>query len=185
MSDKIYSYSNFNVDVNGDYFPFLIWSIWACVIIAIMCSLVIRSFLGWLVRGLKNARAVDAAGAKTLEELGIGPWNRLFAGLLLKDSSSILKYVKIANAEEIEIKHGGIGKFWQKHILGRSFSLRDAKFYLPEESRITAESRFSAEEHPVRSFVIAAAVLTAGAVFVMFALPELLLMLDNFISMNS
>ena len=185
MPDKIYAYNNLNIDVNGDGFKQLIWAVWAGVLVAIAAAIVIRYFTGGLVARLKNARAVDAAGAKTLDELDLGSFSTLVAPLFLKDSSSILKYVQIANRDEAAVPENGFGKFWQTKVLGRSFSLKKARFYLPEEHRITAETRFSAEEHPIRSFVIAAVILSAGAVFVSFALPELLQMLDNFISMNS
>jgi len=185
MPDKIYAYNNFNIDVNGDTFPLLVWGVWAGVLVAIVIALVIRYFTGGLVARLKYAGAVDAASAKTLSELDLGTFYTLVASLLFKDSSSILKYVQVANADEAASELKGFGKFWQKYIVRRSFSLKAARLYLPEEHRITAETRFSMEEHPFRSFIIAAVILTAGAAFVLFALPELLLMLDNFISLNS
>ena len=185
MPDKIYAYDNFNIDVNSDSFPILVWSVAAGVLVAIVVALVIRTFTGGLVYRLKYVQAVDEGSAKTLDDLDITGFMRFVAPIFLKDTSSILRYEQIAHRDEIELTRRGFGKFWQKHIVGRSFSLKDAKFYLPEESRITAETRFSREEHPVRSFVISTALLIAGAVFVSFALPELLQMLDNFISMNS
>ena len=57
-----------------------------------------------------------------------------------------------------------------------------ARFYLPEEKRITAELRYSEEKHPVRSFVLAALGLLALAAFTIFVLPELLTMVDNLIT---
>lgn len=185
MPDKIYSYDNFNVDMNGDGFRMLVFAVWLGVLVAIAVAIVIRYFTGGLVRRLKNAGASSAESAKTLDELDVSGFMRLLAPLFLKDSSSLLRYVKIANPDEAAVECSGFGKFWQKHVLGRSFSLNRARFFLPEENRITAETRFSHEEHPWRSFVIAAVILTAGAVFVAWALPELLLMLDNFINMNS
>lgn len=185
MNDKLYAYDNFNIDVNGDSFPILVWSVAAGVLVAIVVALVIRSFTGELVYRLKYAQAVDEGNAKTLDDLGFTGFLRLVAPIFLKDSSSILRYVQIANRSEVMIERRGIGKFWQKHISGRSFRISEAEFYLSEVHRITAETRYSREEHPIRSFVISTVLLIAGAVFFSFALPELLQMLDNFISMNS
>ena len=185
MPDKIYAYDNFNVNVNGDSFKQLVFAIWVGVLVAIAVALVIRYFTGGLVRRLKNAGASTEASAKTLDELDVRGFMRFVAPLFMKDSSSLMRYVQIASPDEATVTYSGFGKFWQKNVLGRSFSLRRARFYLPEEHRITAETRFSVEEHPWRGFIIAAAILTAGAVFTAWALPELLLMLDNFISMNS
>ena len=53
---------------------------------------------------------------------------------------------------------------------------------MPEEKRITAELRFPAEKHPVRNFILAALGLSAVAVFIVLALPELLVMFDNFVT---
>ena len=185
MNDKLYAYDNFNIDVDGDSFPILVWSVAAGVLVAIVIALVIRSFTGELVYRLKYAQAVDEGSAKTLDDLGFTGFLRLVAPIFLKDSSSILRYVQIANRSEVMIERRVIGKFWQKHISGRSFRISEAEFYLPEVHRITAETRYSREEHPIRSFVISTVLLIAGAVFFSFALPELLQMLDNFISMNS
>ena len=185
MNDKLYAYDNFIIDINGDSFPILVWSVAAGVLVAIVIALVIRSFTGELVYRLKYAQASDEGSAKTLDDLDFAGFLRLVAPLFLKDSSSVLRYVQIANRSEVTVERRGFGKFWQKRVIGRSFRLREAKFYLPEVHRVTAESRYSREEHPIRSFVISTVLLIAGAVFFSFALPELLLMLDNFISMNS
>ena len=187
MPDKIYAYDNFNIDMNSDSFPILVWSVAAGVLAAIVIALVIRSFTGELVYRLKYAQSVDEGSAKTLDDLGFTGFLKLVAPFFLKDSSSILRYVQIANREEASFSKEPNGKKWKKSVkvMGRSFSLKKARFYLPEVHRITAETRFSREEHPIRSFVISTALLIAGAVFFSFALPELLLMLDNFISMNS
>ena len=184
MPEKIYYYQNFNIDINGTTLPMIVWGIWAGVLVAIFFAITIRAFTGGLISRLKRAEATTPDKAKTMGELGVSV---VLAMLFLRDSSSVMRYVKIANREEASYSNGLNGKNWKLtiRIVGRSFSLKRAKLYLPEENRIGAETRYVCEEHPVRSFVIATAVLTAGAVFASYALPELLLMLDNFISMNS
>jgi len=53
---------------------------------------------------------------------------------------------------------------------------------LAEENRTKAEVRFTDVKNPVGSFIFAAVVLIAAAVFMMYAVPELLKMVDNFIT---
>ncbi len=181
MTDRLYSYKNFDIDINGEVLPIIVWGIWAGILIAVVLSIVCRSYTGGLIRRLKNARAVDRESAKTLRELGL---SILLARLMLGESSSMFRYIRIANEEDATAVHTSkLGKFWQK-LSGHTLDLRKAKLYLPEERRIEAEMRYVEEKHPVRSFVISAALLTAGAVFAAYALPELLLMLDNLITMS-
>ena len=184
MPDKIYVYKNFNVDINGTTLPMIVWGIWAGVLIAIIFAVTIRAFTGSLISRLKSSDATTPDKAKTICELGV---SAILAALFMRDTSSVMRYVKIANREEASYSNGLNGKNWKLtiRIVGRSFSLKRAKLYLPEENRIGAETRYVCEEHPVRSVVIATIVLTAGAVFATYALPELLLMLDNFITMYS
>ena len=183
MPNKIYTYQNFNVDINGEVLPIMVWGIWAGVLIAIVMALALRTFTGTFVKRIKLHGATSEAHAKTLSELGI---SAIVASFFLTDTSSVLRYIKIANPDEADLANSVNGKKWKFaiKIMGRSYSFKTAKFYLPEENRIGAETRYPEEAHPLRSFVIAVVILTVGAVFAAYALPELLLMLDNFISMT-
>ncbi len=182
MPNKTYIYTNLNIDINGEVLPLIIWGIWAGVLIGVIASLIYRSFTGGLIRRLKDAQASDRDSAKTLSELG--EKHLWLATTILGENSSIFRYVKVANREDAAVSSkSALGKLWNR-IAGRHLDWKLAKLYLPEDERITAESRYGYEKHPVRSFVIAAVLLTAGAFFVSYALPELLLMLDNMISMS-
>ncbi len=182
MPNKTYIYKNLDIDINGEILPIIVCGIWAGLLVGVIISLVCRSFTGGLIHRLKNAQASDRDSAKTLSELNTK--HLWLASVMLGENSSMFRYVKVANREDAAVSSkSALGKLWNK-IAGRHLDWRQAKLYLPEDERIAAESRYVYEKHPVRSFVIAAVLLTAGAVFTAYALPELLLMLDNLLSMS-
>ena len=57
-----------------------------------------------------------------------------------------------------------------------------ARFYMPEENRVKAELRFTEVRNPAGSFIFTVILLVAVAFFAIYAVPELLQMLDNFIT---
>ncbi len=181
MSDKYYTYKNFDMDINGSALPIIVWGIWAGVLLGVLAALVCRSCTGGLVHRLKKAGASDKSCAKTLGELGIK--HKWLTILMLGENSSMHRYIKIANESEISRTYSGkLARIWFENIAGQPLRLAEARFYLPEESRIEAETRYTHEKNPIRSFVLAAIVLTGAALFAAYAIPELLVMVDNFIT---
>jgi hypothetical protein len=87
----------------------------------------------------------------------------------LKNAQMIAFY-----AEHLHVFH------WKKE---KKLPMDKAKFYLPEEQRFTAELRYSEVRNPIGSFIITVAIAIGAAFFAKFAAPELLQMLDNFLTM--
>jgi hypothetical protein len=162
MSGKIYYFENFDIDVNSSSMLVVILGLAVGMLIAIILSLIFKSVSGKVVKALVSCGARDADSAKTVEELGLGKVK--FLKSVLKPGSALYKAIACTSDEEKKLDYNS------------------ARFYLPEEKRISAEVRFAEEKHPVRTGVLAVLLVTAVAVFAIFIIPELLTMLDNLVT---
>lgn len=184
MQQKIYFYDNFDIDVNGSTMPLIIWGIYIGIMLGVLGSILCRIYSSRLIQALMKNGCCDADSAKTLAELGLR--KQWFVRYMLKDESALRRSVLIANDAMLPVKAGKVKKFWYEKFLRDEFPTKldwdSAKFYLPEENRIGAELRYQVEGHPIRNFIFAAVGLFAVALFANFAIPELLQMLDNFIT---
>ena len=186
MQRKLYVFENFDPGVNGSSFLFVIWGICAGILLGVLFSLIVRVNAHRLIAALTEHGASDRDSAKTLEELGLGK-NRVIRRML-GENGSLVSTVACANESEFPPpKLSKLRRFWHEKIVRgdplppkTDFSV--ARFYLPEEKRITAEVRFPAEKHPVRNFLLAAVGLFAVAYFAVLVLPELLTMFDNLVT---
>lgn len=179
-----YSFDNFDLDLNGSSFQIIIWGLYIGVVLGTLGSILFRVYSGKIIRALINASADGENSAKTLAELGLEK-NFLIRKYLRDDS--VLRRSVLSCGDTLLPPSGNKFKiFWYETFLRtdipRKTNFNTAKFYLPEENRSAAELRFREESHPVRNFILAAAGLLAVTIFVSYALPELLTMLDNFIT---
>lgn len=185
MNGTYYNYDNFNIDVNGDTLPIIIWGIYIGIMLGVLGSIVCRIYSSRLVQSLVKNGAMDENSAKTLAELGLGK-QFVVKRMLKNEQSSLHRCVICANREDFIPISNKFKVFWYEKFLREEIPAKldfsRAKFYLPEEKRISAELRYQVEGHPIRSFILAAVGLFAAAFFASYAVPELLQMLDNFIT---
>lgn len=185
MNDTYYNYENFNIDVNGDMLPLIIWGIYIGIMLGVLGSIICRIYSSRLIQSLMKSGAADEASAKTLAELGLGK-QFVIKRMLSNEQSSLHRCVICANAADFIPASNKFKVFWHEKFLREDIPAKldfaSAKFYLPEEKRIAAELRYQVEGHPIRNFIIAAVGLFAAAFFAVYAVPELLQMLDNFIT---
>lgn len=181
--DKYYSYENFDIDVNGSMFPLIIWGLYIGIVCGALGSILFRVNSSKIIKALLAQSATDESTAKTLAELGLR--EKFLFRYYLKDDSVLRRSVLVCGDSHKSLSVGKFRRFWYEKFLRTSIpekiDFSSAKFYIPEENRIAAELRFQAEDHPVRNFIFAAVGLFAVAIFATYAVPELLLMLDNFI----
>ena len=178
MSRKLYSYENFDlISINSASFLFLVGGLYVGILLGVLLSLIFRVHSHKVVKALADRGANSRDTAATLEELGIGK-NRVVRSLLKTDGS--LRHV-VACANETDFapkKQNALSRFWHNRILKDPLPPQTdfavARFYLPEEKRITAELRFTPEKHPIRSFILAAAGLFVLALVTIFVLPEMI-----------
>ncbi len=144
--------------------PLIIWGICGGLAIGAFFSLLNRTAAHSVISSLREKGAEDRETAVTLAEAGVKA--RFPVGRMLREGGVLRRYVKMANEEEC----------------GKKDLLDAGRFYLPEENRIGAEVRFTAEKSPIRSFILTVLLLAAVGVAATFVVPELLIMLDNLLS---
>lgn len=168
---KTYYYNNFDINVNDGSLEVLLWSIYIGITLGVLLSILYRVYTGSFVRAIVEAGALDEEHAVSLSELSFrGKW---YVKRLLRPEDTLGRIFMRIGGDAADRKHP------QKIDFGA------ARFYLPEERRIGAETRFVVEKSPVRTFIIAAVLLFAVFFAATVFLPELLQMLDNFMTQVS
>lgn len=188
MFCKVYSYENFDLSsLSSESLEVIVWGICIGIIIGTLFSIFYKTYTSSLFKQLISNEIFDASKACTINELKIkGKW---YIKMALKSSDKPLRrFVVCSNADELDIPApNGFKKFWYTKLLGvevpAKLPMDKARFYMPEENRIKAELRFTEVKNPVGSFLFAAIILVAVGFFAIYAVPELLQMLDNFITM--
>ena len=182
MAKKMYSFENFDLDVNNGSLELLLWSVYAGIVLGVGSSLLYRVYTHSFVNAVIQSGALDEDHAVTLDSLNFrGKW---YIKRQLNSGNSLSRMFVFTNADTFPKKKcGKLARFWREKFLGDEIPtvipFETAKFYLPEERRITAELRFTEEKAPLRTFIIAAAVLGVAIAAALVAVPELLQMLDN------
>ncbi len=183
---RFYTYENFpDIDLKSVSYLVLICGIYAGILLGVLFAMIYRINSHRVVSALAERGAEDRESALTLAEIGLD--KKRFVRGLLKTDGSLRGVVRCANESEFpERKVSAVRRFWREKILRSPLPPRTdfsiARFYIPEEKRISAELRFTPEKHPVRTFVLAAVGLLALAVFTVTVLPQLLAMADSLIT---
>lgn len=163
----------------------LIWGVWGGFVAGLLITYYHKAYLGETVRRLLKREAHSKETALTLGELGMKP--RFPLTRALRRSGSLKKYVEVANPGECETP----GEKPRGRFEGKIFPERDRtnydfakmKLFIPEDKRYAASVRYE-EKRKITPLwlVVFLAALTALAVGVTLALPELLGLIDNFIT---
>lgn len=185
MNNKLYSFENFNIDVNGSAMYIIVWGLYIGIMIGVLGALITRVYSNRLISALVKAGATDSDSAVRIDDLDVK--GKAFIKYMLRPGTALNRILEVSNRDQFPAKeHSKLAKFWHEKFLSEEIPEKIpfdvAKFYLPEDKRIGAELRFSVEEHPVRNFILAAVGLFAVACFAVFAIPELLTMFDNFVT---
>ena len=163
------------------------------IVIAAACTVYNKRYIGSFVRRVISCRCFDAASAKTLDELGY----LKSAGVrgVIKSGGSLSRWVKCAEEDEffaeIEKKRAEFEEAHKDDAKKPKFvelefkrDLNTMHFYIPEEKKYAAEIRFEDKgaNFGVLIVVIIAALLLCA--FICYFLPDILKMIDNFISIT-
>ena len=162
----------------------LIWGIWGGFAAGLLITFYHKSYLGEVVRRLLGRGASSPDSALTLDELGLKSALRKAA---LSRGGSLAKYISVANPDEYETNDGKArGRFEGKIFPERDRTVYDfsaMKLYIPEDKKHAASVRY-VEKRKISPLwlVVFLTALTALAVSLTIALPELLTMIDNAIT---
>lgn len=167
-------------------FKLVLFAVWLGIIIGISYSYYTKDYLGRLVRRLLKNESLSPEKAMTLKELG---YKRTFPLCIhLKKGGILSRYISTANGNEaISVKEKN-KKFKKiRSLFGISdvtekYDFSSLRFYIPEEKKYKADVRFEKKGSNPAWFLTWTIVITALAVLVYFLVPELVTMLDNFIT---
>ena len=164
----------------------------AFVGIALACILYVftKRFLGEAVRGLIAAEALSPESAKTLAELGLD--KKPFLRRALKKSVSVRRVVYCREEEEFLRKqeeersaHEELRKTnrFLKKFRDKEFRAdpKSHHFYIPEELKETANTKFDKKGTSFVSLAIVLVALLVLMIVALIGLPELMKLLDNFV----
>ena len=169
---KNYHYQNF--EISFDSLDIIIWSACIGIIIGAFIAIFYKHWTSSFIKVLTRNGIDSPEKACTVDSLRFsGKW--YIKNELKLSYKALRRYVLCAN--EKELLGSDEGKKEKKLPMDK------AKFYLPEEQRFTAELRYSEVRNPVGSFIITVAIAIGAAFFAKFAVPELMQMLDNFLTM--
>ena len=159
MLAKIYYYQNFTIPAGFDSLDLLVWGMFAGVMIGATIATVDKLFCHRMVNALIQRGAQTPEAAVALADLDIkGKWYLRHA---LKEGKPLRKMLAIPETMTAAAKPAEI------------------PFYLPEENRYRAESRYQNGRRPIMSLLLCGIALLVTVFFVLFIVPELLTMLDN------
>lgn len=167
------NYNQINLsDLSASSLEVIVWGICIGIVLATLLSVLYKCFTAPFIKALIKAEAFDEARAKTLRELNFsGKW--YIKNELKYQSKAMRRYV-------VPVVDGDSSQ--GADLTAKKVDVETARFYLPEDKKIEAEIRFTEAKNPVFTIVITAVLVFAAAVFAMTAAPELMQMLQNFIS---
>ncbi|MBQ2729733.1 MAG: hypothetical protein IJF69_03065 [Clostridia bacterium] len=185
MPDFKTYYDNFALDNPTVSITVIMWAI--CIGLAVgsvfftFTKHAAASIIKKLARGEYNTKEKTAS----LKELGLKP--TLLLKKALRDGQPLAKYVIIENPDECRIERknkffNGIYKHFRKEDLPASYDLKNARFYLPEEVKHTAEIRYESKGSPLISSVICCVLFLLVAVGLSLCMPKLLELVDKMIT---
>lgn len=162
VSEKIYYYQNLSLPENLDSLDVLVWGIYAGIVIGATVATLDKLYCGRMVKALIEKRAQTSETAVTLNALDIkGKW-----------------YLRRALREGKPLR-----KMLGNGVIEDKKKTAEIPFFLPEENRIKAETRYENGRRPIFTLILAIFAMLAVVFFVLFAVPELLTMLDNLVGM--
>ena len=164
------------------------------LILASFITIYNKRYIGGFIRKLLSEECFTKESAKTLEELGYSrdPGIRQ----AIKTDKPLSRWIKCVEEdefyEEMDKKREEYEAAREKDPSMPRFKeinfKRDVNtmhFYIPEEKRYTIDVKYDAKGANWVSFVLVAVVSIAACAFLSFALPEIIKMIDNFITVVS
>ena len=163
------------------------------IVIASACTIYNKRYIGSFVRRVISCQCFDAKSAKTLYDLGY----LKNAGIrsVIKSGGSLSRWVRCAEEDEfladIEKKRAEFDETHKDDQTKSKFiepefkrDLNTMHFYIPEEKKYTAEIRFDDKGANIGVFIVVVIAAILLCAFICYFLPDLLKMIDNFISIT-
>lgn len=161
------------------------------IIFASFITIYNKKYIGGFIRKLLKEQCLDAESAKTLEELGYS--KKLGVKLALRADKPLSRWARCVEEDEfraeIEKKRAEFEEAHKDdddppkfHEVGFKRDMKTMHFYIPEEKKFAADVKFDAKGANWGSFILVAVVAILICAFLSFILPDIVKMIDNFIS---
>ena len=153
-----------------------------------------KRYIGGFIRKMLKEGCHDASSAKTLDELGYS--KKIGIKFALRAGSPLSRWARCieedefcANMDRIRREFEDVHKDEKKAPKFKEIEFkRNTKtmhFYIPEEKRIAADIKFDAKGANWVSFILVTIVSIVLCAFLSFVLPDIIKMVDNFITVVS
>ena len=141
MNNKIYSFENFNIDVNGSSMYIIVWGLYIGIMLGVLGALITRVYSSRLITALVKAGATDAAHAVRIEDLDMR--GKRMIRWMLKPGSALFRTLECTNREEFPAReHSRLKKFWHEKFLSEEIPekipLNESPLNISLMKRITA-----------------------------------------------
>lgn len=153
---------------------FILLGLYVGIVIGAFVMCAHRARTGELVRAILSAGATSPENAKTLAELGLGGKESVIRSLKRRRYGSLIKVASNATDEGNDGSAGDAG--------GAASAEEAARYYIDGSDAYSAEECFGKRRGGILTAVIWAIVLIPIFLLIRFFVPELLQLLDNFIT---
>ena len=173
----------------------ILWGITLGVIVASFITVYNKRYIGDFIRKILDEECLDRDSAKTLVELGY--IKHLAVRNAIKSGGTLSRWVRCVEEDDfLSEQEAKRADFEENHKddkrpprfkeieFKRNF--KTMHFYIPEDRKDMAERKFDPKGANLWSIILVCVVSVLVCAVLSFALPELMKMMDNFISvMNS
>ncbi len=164
------------------------------LILASFITIYNKKYIGSFVRKLLSDECHSKESAKTLDELGY--LKKIGVRQAIKTDKPLSRWIRCVEEdefnEEMSKKRAEYEEAHKNEPKAPKFKevsfKRDVKtmhFYIPEEKKYAIDVKFNAKGANWVSFILVAVISIATCAFLSFALPEIIQMIDNFITVVS
>ena len=161
------------------------------LILASFITIYNKRYIGNFVRKLLSEECFDKESAKTLEELGY--LKNTGIKYAIRSDRPLSRWIKCVEEDEFleemakkreehEEKYKDDPKAPKFKEIYFKRDVKTMHFYVPEEKKYTIDVKYDAKGANWVSFVLVTVISIAACAFLSFALPDLIKMIDNFIT---
>ncbi len=164
------------------------------LILASFITIYNKKYIGGFVRKLLSEECFSKETAKTLGELGY--LSNFGVRNAIKTDRPLSRWIRCVEEDEFleemtkkrenyEEEHKDDPKAPRFKEINFKRDVKTMHFYIPEEKKYTIDVKYDAKGANWISFVLVAVISIAACAFLSFALPEIIKMIDNFITVVS
>lgn len=174
---NIYLYENFELFNPFISVKLIVWAMFAGFVFAALLAVYNKRLIGGLVKTLLSEGCLSPDRALTVTELGYGTdW---FIKNALRTDAVLLRLVSRVDPETDGENKQPPAKTRGGHDV---IDFEKARFYIPEELKYRAEVRYARKGTDFVAFGICVLIFAVAAFAAIFVIPELIQLIDNFIS---